>query len=64
MRQSGYPAFRLLNPLSDEEIVKRSWSESDTLIGGDPELKRPNNRVVADYFRTYYKSRIEFAEIG
>jgi len=64
VRQSGYPSFRLINPLSDNEIVRRSWSESDRLINGDPGLKHSDNRVVADYFRVYYKPRIEFAEIG
>ena len=64
VRQSGYPSFRLINPLSDNEIVRRSWSESDRLIDGDPGLKRSDNRVVADYFRVYYKPRIELAEIG
>ena len=64
VRQSGYPAFRLINPLSDNEIVKRSWIESDALIEADPGLRRADNRVVADYFRLYYKPRIEFAEIG
>lgn len=64
VRQSGYPSFRLINPLTDNEIVKRSWCESDSLIERDPGLKRSDNRVVADYFRTYYKPRIGFAEIG
>jgi ATP-dependent DNA helicase RecG len=64
IRQSGYPTFRLINPLSDNDIVRRSWSESDSLIEGDPGLRHSDNRVVADYFRLYYKSRIEFAEIG
>ncbi len=64
VRQSGYPAFRLINPLSDNEIVKRSWDESDRLVYGDPGLGGKDNRVVADYFRLYYKPRIDFAEIG
>jgi ATP-dependent DNA helicase RecG len=64
VRQSGYPSFRLINPLSDNDIVTRSWDESDRLIGGDPGLTHQDNRVVADYFRVYYKPRIEFAEIG
>ena len=64
MRQSGYPSFRLINPLTDNEIIRRSWSESDRLIDDDPALKHSDNRVVADYYRVYYKPRIEFAEIG
>ena len=64
MRQSGYPAFRLINPLSDNEVVQRSWSETDRLLEADPALENRENRVVADYFRTYYKMKRELAEIG
>jgi ATP-dependent DNA helicase RecG len=64
VRQSGYPAFRLINPLCDSDIIDRSWKESDRIIEEDPSLQRPDNRVVADYFRMYYKTKIELAEIG
>jgi len=64
VRQSGYPTFRLINPLGDNEIVKRSWDESDRLVYGVPGLGGKDNKVVADYFRLYYKPRIEFADIG
>ena len=64
MRQSGYPSFRLVNPLRDGEIVRRSWIETDALVGADPGLKHPDNRVVAGYYRVYYRPRIELAEIG
>ena len=63
-RQSGYPSFRLINPLSDHELVQHSWEESGKLLSADPGLKRPENRVVADYFRRYYKGRMELADIG
>jgi ATP-dependent DNA helicase RecG len=64
IRQSGYPSFRLINPLSDNEVVQRSWRECDRLLDADPELARAENRVVADYFRRYYKQKLEVAEIG
>ena len=64
VRQSGYPVFRLINPLSDNEIVQRSWSETDRLLQADPGLENRENRVVSDYFRRYYKTKLELAEIG
>lgn len=64
IRQSGYPAFRLINPLIDHGIVQCSWRESDRLLRRDPGLKHPENRVVADYYHLYYRSRMELAEIG
>jgi ATP-dependent DNA helicase RecG len=64
VRQSGFPSFRLINPLRDNELVQRSWRESDRLIEEDPALRRSDNKVVGDYFRMYYKRKIEFAEIG
>ena len=64
LRQSGYPVFRLLNPISDNVIVTRSWEESDKLLEADPDLNEPGNRVVAKYFRLYYKPKMEIAEIG
>ncbi len=63
-RQSGYPSFRLINPLSDNDLVLRSWKESENLLSADPGLESPENRVVVDYFRRYYKGRMELADIG
>jgi ATP-dependent DNA helicase RecG len=64
LRQSGYPAFRLVNPLSDNELVQRSWEESDALLERDPGLTDSENKVVARYLRLYYKARMELADIG
>lgn len=64
LRQSGYPSFRLINPLSDSAIVQSSWELSERLLDSDPDLSKPENRVVADYFTRYYKPRMELAEIG
>lgn len=63
-RQSGYPSFRLINPLSDNDIVQASWEESGELLSADPGMKSPENKVVADYFRRYYRGRMELADIG
>jgi ATP-dependent DNA helicase RecG len=63
-RQSGYPAFRLLNPSTDHELVQISWELTDEIIASDPTLEKAQNRVAADYFHTYYKPRMELAEIG
>jgi ATP-dependent DNA helicase RecG len=64
VRQSGLPSFRLIHPLHDHAIVQRSWEESDALIAADPRLERRENKLVAEYFRLYYKPRMELAEIG
>ena len=63
-RQSGYPQFRLINPLGDQSIVQLSWEESARLLNRDPELSLPQHRPVANYFRNHYKPRMELAEIG
>jgi ATP-dependent DNA helicase RecG len=63
-RQSGYPSFRLINPLSDNDLVQLSWEESGALLERDPQMKLPENRVVAQYFRRYYKGRMDLADIG
>jgi ATP-dependent DNA helicase RecG len=63
-RQSGYPSFRLINPLSDSDLVQRSWNESEALLSSDPGLESPENKVVGEYFRRYYKGRMELADIG
>ena len=63
-RQSGYPSFRLINPLSDNDLVQASWEESGNLLSADPRLKSPENMVVANYFRRYYRGRMELADIG
>ncbi|UCF06694.1 MAG: ATP-dependent DNA helicase RecG [bacterium] len=63
-RQSGYPSFRLINPLSDNEIVQQSWEVSERLLREDPELTRRENSIVTDYLAMYYSPRMELAEIG
>jgi ATP-dependent DNA helicase RecG len=63
-RQSGYPHFRLVNPLSDRDLVQLSWEESERLLERDPGLARPENRELAAYFERSYKPRMELADIG
>jgi ATP-dependent DNA helicase RecG len=63
-RQSGYPVFKLINPLGDSALVQSSWEQSGRLIEEDPRIELPENMVVARYYRDYYKSRFEPAEIG
>ena len=63
-RQSGYPLFKLVNPLSDHDIVQKSWKESGKLLDGDPGLEKPENMVVSRYYRLYYKRKMEIPEIG
>ncbi len=63
-RQSGMPAFRLINPVSDSDIVQQSWRETDRLLKTDPGLNYSENKVVSDYFRMYYKPRMAVADIG
>ncbi|MBU8922251.1 MAG: hypothetical protein KOO63_10580, partial [Bacteroidales bacterium] len=64
LRQSGYTVFRLINPLSDRDIVEKSWKECRNLLERDPELAMTENGVVSDYFQKYYKPRMELADIG
>ena len=63
-RQSGYPHFRLINPLSDHDLVQLSWEASDRVIAHDPELSQARNKPLAVYFRQHYKPKMELAEIG
>jgi ATP-dependent DNA helicase RecG len=63
-RQSGYPHFRLVNPLSDRDLVQLSWEESERLLERDPELSRAENSALAAYFRRSYKPKMELADIG
>jgi ATP-dependent DNA helicase RecG len=63
-RQSGYPQFRLVNPLGDQELVQASWEESERIVESDPELALPQHRSLANYFRNRYKPKMELAEIG
>lgn len=63
-RQSGYPGFRLINPLADHELVKLSWEATDAIVERDPRLALPEHRAMARYFRDVYRPRLELAEIG
>jgi len=63
-KQSGYPSFRLLNPLTDADLIKKSWEETSRILSVDPQLKSRDNKQIADYFFRHYKPRMEIAEIG
>ncbi len=64
LRQSGYPVFKLINPLIDKDIVDTSWRVSHELLEKDPKLEKIENRVVSKYFQGYCKPRMELADIG
>ena len=64
LRQSGYPVFKLINPLIDKDIVDTSWRVSHELLREDPKLEKIENRVVSKYFQGYCKTRMELADIG
>jgi len=47
VRQSGAPAFRLANPLTDGAIVKACRDDAREFLAGDPQLCSPAGRLVA-----------------
>lgn len=47
IRQSGLPGFRLLNPITDGELIKQCRDDSRAFLERDPDLLSPEGRRVA-----------------
>jgi ATP-dependent DNA helicase RecG len=63
-RQSGLPDFRVANILRDGKILNQAREEAFRLVGGDPDLSRPEHRALAGVLRERWKGRLELARVG
>jgi ATP-dependent DNA helicase RecG len=51
VRQSGAPGFRLVNPLTDADLVRECRDDARAFLAADPRLESPAGRLVARALR-------------
>ena len=52
-RQSGVPAFRAANIVTDGAILDRARSDAFGIVQNDPQLRQPEHRALNEYVRKY-----------
>ena len=63
-RQSGVPAFRVADPLRDEELNERARGAAEALLADDPELERPEHRDLRRVVGERYARSLELFRVG
>jgi ATP-dependent DNA helicase RecG len=63
-RQSGLPAFRVADLLRDARVLVEARQEAFALVGGDPELRRPEHLRLREALLARWRGRLELASVG
>lgn len=63
-RQSGLPAFRLANIVTDADILTAARKEAFDLVERDPHLTRSENKNVRKEFEFVHKELLSFVRVG
>ncbi len=63
-QQSGDPAFRIADPIRDEELNLRARASADLLLASDPELDRPEHRDFRAILGARYARALELFRVG
>ena len=63
-QQSGDPAFRIADPIRDEELNLQARAAADLLLASDPELERPEHREFRAILGARYARAMELFRVG
>ena len=63
-QQSGDPAFRIADPVRDEELNLRARASADLMLATDPELTRPEHREFRTILGARYARAMELFRVG
>jgi ATP-dependent DNA helicase RecG len=47
LRQSGFPAYRLADPVAHRDLIAAAWDDARLVLGRDPELASPRGRALS-----------------
>ena len=62
-KQSGLLKLRIANIIGDAEILKEAREEAFRLVEDDPNLSRPEHRLLGDYLRRHFADLV-LATVG
>jgi ATP-dependent DNA helicase RecG len=63
-RQSGVPAFHVVNIVRDGEILRLARKEAFDLVQQDPQLRRPEHEKIKKQFEDTHKELLSFLRVG
>jgi ATP-dependent DNA helicase RecG len=63
-RQSGVPAFRVADPLRDEELNEQARAAAERLLESDPELEKPEHAAMRRVLGERYSRSLELFRVG
>lgn len=63
-RQSGVPAFRVADPLRDEELNEQARRAAEQLLEADPELEKPEHSAMRRVLGERYSRSLELFRVG
>ena len=63
-RQSGLPAFKIADPVRDEELSEMARVAADRLLHDDPTLGKPSHRALQRTLTSRYGRALELFRVG
>ncbi len=63
-RQSGLPAFRIADPVRDEELNVTALAAADQVLAADPDLTRPEHASLRHLLTVGYARALELFRVG
>jgi ATP-dependent DNA helicase RecG len=63
-RQSGLPAFRVADLVRDAAVLEEARKEAVALVAVDPDLARPEHRVLRAAVLARWRGKIGLADVG
>ena len=63
-RQSGLPAFKIADPVRDEQLSELARGAAERLLREDPALSAPSHRALQRTLTTRYGRALELFRVG
>lgn len=63
-RQHGLPELRIANLLEDTALLSAARSEAFAIVEEDPNLLKPQNRMIRGHLETNYRGKLGLGEVG
>ena len=63
-RQSGLPAFRVADLLRDSALLEEAREDAFALVAADPDLARPEHRVLRAALLARWRGKLDLASVG
>jgi ATP-dependent DNA helicase RecG len=64
VKQSGFPSFKIANPILDIDIMKKSREDAFELVSKDPHLRAAEHYSLREHFNKYFAPTFNLAKVG